>query len=259
MRKNSVTKAWVYAGLVVAGSVGAAYLVSSATKQPLLKPGDRILLVGDELSSGLRIPLAALAKEAGHGFKHLGKEGSLIIDWALDTGHGAALEAELTGWRPTVVVFCLGAAEEAAKKRSPSTNAASQQAPSLGRLLGKVKASGARPLWLEPPTTGLVAPELRKLVRDAVGVDHSFPSERYVLQRQLDGVHPTAKGYAAWGGAIWRWLETGRAPASITPPAADLGLVGAPGSQPGRPRPRVPPPASRPLAHQKLRTSRRSR
>jgi lysophospholipase L1-like esterase len=227
MRRNELTptKAWIYAGLVLAGGVGAACLVSSL-KKPLIKKGDRILLVGDSLSVGLRFPLSALAKESGFELKHIGKEGTAMNAWSADTGHGASLNGELSGWRPSVVLVSLGTNDEAIKKYNPSANVVTQQAPYLTRLLAKVRASGAQVLWIGPPANTFMSPELRKLIRESVGADHYFPSEKYDLQKQPDGIHPTVKGYGAWGGAIWRWLETGKAPASVAPVAPGLALAG---------------------------------
>lgn len=225
MRQNGMTKAWIYAGLVLAGGVGAAYLVSSR-KKPLLKQGDRILLVGDSLSVGLKFPLSALAKEAGFEFQHVGKEGTAMNAWAADTGHGASLNGELSGWRPTVVLVSLGTNDEAIKKYNPSADVVTQQTPYLTKLLAKVRASGAQVLWIGPPPNAFMSPELRRVIRDAVGSDHYFPSERYEIPKQPDAIHPTVKGYSMWAGVLWRWLQTGRTPAAVAPNAPGLALAG---------------------------------
>jgi len=34
-----------------------------------------------------------------------------------------------------------------------------------------------------------------------------FPSQRLTIPRGADQLHPTARGYAAWAGAIWQWLS----------------------------------------------------
>jgi lysophospholipase L1-like esterase len=33
-----------------------------------------------------------------------------------------------------------------------------------------------------------------------------FPSDQLAIPRGPDGIHPTARGYAGWAGAIWQWL-----------------------------------------------------
>ncbi len=226
MRQNGgMTKAWLYAGLALVSGVGAAYLVSGI-KKPLIKKGDRILLVGDSLSVGLKFPMAALAKEAGYEFKHLGKEGTAMNAWAADTSHGSSLNAELSGWKPTIVLVSLGTNDEAIKKYNPSADVVTQQSPYLPKLLAKIRASGATVLWIGPPANSFMSPELRKLIRSSVGSDHYFNSESYNIPKQPDAIHPTVKGYSAWAGVIWSWLASGRQPSSVEPTAPGLALGG---------------------------------
>ncbi len=232
MKRNELTpnKAWIYAGLVVAGGVGAACL-ATALKGPLVKRGDRILLVGDSLSVGLAVPLRALAKEAGYEFASLGKVGSLTNLWAGEGAEGGQFSALLRSFRPTVVLVSLGTNDEWIPKYNPSANVLRQQQPFVDRLVAKIRGAGAVVLWIGPPTHNAAPiPEFRAYIQKVVGKDHYFHSERYAIPRNPppDNVpHPTVKGYAAWAGSIWRWLETGRAPASLAPRApAGLDLGG---------------------------------
>ena len=216
------TKAWIYAGLVLAGGVGAACIVSVVHK-PLIKAGDRLLLVGDSLSVGLAVPLRALAKEARYEFAHLGKVGSVTNLWAGEGQEGGQFSALLRSYRPTVVLVSLGTNDEWIPKYNPGANVLRQQQPQLDRLVAKIRAAGAVPLWIGPPLHNYPpAADFRAYIRKLVGNDHYFHSERYSIPRNPppDTVpHPTVKGYAAWAGAVWRWLETGRAPASLAPTA----------------------------------------
>lgn len=227
MRRNDLnpSKAWVYAGLIMAGGVGAACL-ATRLRAPHLAAGDRLLLVGDSLSVGLSVPLRALAREAGYEMQTLGKVGSVTNLWAGESAEGAQLTALLRSFKPTVVLVSLGTNDEWIPKYTPGANVLTLQRPYVDRLVAKIRAAGARVLWIGPPQHNFRADEaFRAYIQRVVGKDAYFRSERYSIPRNPppDNVpHPTVKGYAAWAGAIWRWLESGRAPSSLSGAAASL-------------------------------------
>jgi len=227
MRRNELTptKAWIYAGLVLAGGVGAAAAVSSIGR-PLLKKGDRILFVGDSLSVGLNRPIKALAQEAGYEYAHIGKVGSFTSLWANESAEGGQFTTLLRTFKPTLVLVSLGTNDEWIPKNNPSKQVLSLQKPHVDRLVAKIQSLGARIAWIGPPQHNYVpAPDFRAYIQKLVGKGSYFHSERYTIPRQPppDNVpHPTVRGYALWAGVIWRWLETGRAPAQ---PKTELGKV----------------------------------
>ncbi len=50
------------------------------------------------------------------------------------------------------------------------------------------------------------------MIQDAAGSALSpryfyFHSEKLEMPRGPDNLHPTARGYAGWAGAIWHWLS----------------------------------------------------
>jgi lysophospholipase L1-like esterase len=224
MSKDPMTKAWLYAGLVVAGGVGTAYLVSSIHR-PLIKRGDRILLVGDSLSVGLNPPLRALAKEAGFEFAHIGKVGSLTNLWANEAEEGGQFSALLRSFKPTIVLVSLGTNDEWLPKYNPGKSVLASQRQHVDKLMAKIRAAGAEVLWVGPPAHNQPpALDFREYIQKLIGRTRYFHSERYTIPRQPppDNVpHPTVKGYAAWAGVIWRWLGTGHAPGAIAPNALD--------------------------------------
>lgn len=72
-------------------------------------------------------------------------------------------------------------------------------------------------VWLSPPTLPPAAVSLPSVMR-LIESEHQialpkikprvsfFPTQSLDLPRGPDGIHPTPRGYAAWAGAIWRWL-----------------------------------------------------
>jgi lysophospholipase L1-like esterase len=202
MKHLTVTKAWIYAGLIVAGGIGVAKVVS----RPLIKRGGRLLLVGDSLSVGLAAPLKALALESGVDWRYVGETGTRIDQWASGV-QGAKLDALLASFHPTLVLISLGTNDEALKKYNASTDVLAKQKPYVQKLLEKIRASGAEAAWIGPPTLDFQIPEFRAWLKAEIGQRHWFPSDKYDIPRQPDRIHPTIKGYAGWSGLIWQWIQ----------------------------------------------------
>lgn len=194
-----MNKAWIYAGLAaVAAGVGAVGLVK-AFSGPRIRPGrSRIFLVGDSLAVGLAPHLKALSAESRIAFDYLAKEGTRIDQWA----QSQVLQERLKAFQPTVILVSLGTNDEYMPEGAPA-----RQAPFLQTLLTHVRAAAPEVAWIGPPslpkrTNGMVA-----LIRSRVPDSHYFPSDKLEIVRGPDALHPTARGYAAWAGAIWRWLS----------------------------------------------------
>jgi lysophospholipase L1-like esterase len=180
------------AGLLVL--LGLGKRSSGATVTPSQgRPEGRVLLVGDSFAVGLKAPLAALSGAARVPFEGHGVAGSHISEWA---GSSEGLEGYLASFRPTHVLISLGTNDAA----GGGTSTASVQ-----RVLSKVQAARAVPLWIGPPTLPFPDPNVRSTVR-ATGVLY-FPSETLSIPRAGDGLHPTGPGYTAWANAIWNWMK----------------------------------------------------
>lgn len=203
MSRLTVTKAWIYAGLIVASGVGVATLVS----RPLIKRGGRLLLIGDSLSVGLSPPIKSLALEGGVDFGFVGETGTRIDQWAGSTAQGAKLDAMLASFKPTLVLISLGTNDEALKKYNASVDVLAKQKPYIERLIAKIQAAGAEVAWIGPPALSFQIQEFRDWIRARVGSRHYFSSEKYDIPRSMDGIHPTVKGYAGWSGLIWQWIR----------------------------------------------------
>lgn len=214
MPSPPASRAWIYVGLGAAAltAVGLVELLSG----PTLRPGDRVLLIGDSLAVGLATPLGALARDMGLAFLATATVGTRIDQWA----QSEPLKATLESFKPTVVIVSLGTNDA---YMLPPPDVGKRQAPYLDTLLRAINAGfthsedygmGPRAIvWLAPPTLPPAASSLapvRALIESQATILNRrisiFPSDRLTLARGPDGIHPVVSAYAAWAGAIWQWL-----------------------------------------------------
>jgi lysophospholipase L1-like esterase len=208
-----VNKRSLYAGIAVVGGVILARVVASAAassggmtaERPQIVPGQsRLVLIGDSLAVGLAIPLRALAAEDQVTFQSAATSGSRIDQWARDP----RVDTLLASVRPTLVLVSLGTND--AYMMGP-VNAAQQAAAEA--LLAKIRGAGADVVWIAPPTLPATSAgharrdDILSMVHALVPAGARFASEKLVIPRAPDNLHPTAAGYAAWSGCLWRWLR----------------------------------------------------
>lgn len=211
-------RAWIYAGLAATTlTVGLVKLVSG----PTLRRGDRVLLVGDSLAVGLSAPLGALCQENGIPFQALATVGTRIDQWA----QSQPLTDALTTFQPTIVLVSLGT-NDAYMLPQPGQDIGARQAPYMEALLTKIEqyphatdpGTGPRAIvWVSPPTLPQAAVSLGPVMA-LIESEHAinfprikprvafFPTQSLTLPRGPDGIHPVARGYTAWAGALWQWL-----------------------------------------------------
>ncbi len=203
------SRAWIYMGLGAALAGATAVGLVGLFSGPSLKPGDRVLLIGDSLAVGLTVPFGSLAREHGVTFKGLGTVGTRIDQWASST----ELAQTLATFQPTIVIVSLGT-NDAYMMGPPDPG--QRQAPYLDKLLALLERSSPSPralVWLQPPTlppAAIALPSIRALIetlrrRTRIPV-FVFQSQQLSLPRGPDGIHPVASGYAQWAGALWQWL-----------------------------------------------------
>jgi lysophospholipase L1-like esterase len=194
------SRAWIYAGLLVAAGVGLA----SASKAPAPRavPGNaRILLIGDSLSVGLKTPMALLAKETNIPFAHCGAQGYTINRFVGNGTMAGCVAQQLTSLKPTHVLILLGTNDEAM-----SASMAPQQLEAARSLVATCQAHGAEVIWIAPAkkftTSNGVLSGLRKMFDDA----HWFESSSIGLPTADSIGHMTPVNYCKWSGSIWNWL-----------------------------------------------------
>ena len=208
MRPSS--KQWLYAGLVLVAGIGMVRLLNG----PRIRKGMKILLIGDSLAVGTAPHFAALAKEARAEFKSLAKEGTRIDQWS----SSADLARLLSTYQPDLVLVSLGTNDSFMQ----GAGVVAKQQQALEKLYALLtqwpRANGTgrgaeHIVWIGPPTLpNPPNPGISKMIQDSAGSAisphyHYFHSERLQLPRGPDNLHPTARGYAGWAGAIWHWLS----------------------------------------------------
>jgi len=193
-----VNKSWIYAGLAVAAAGVSAVGLVKVLSGPRLRAGrTRLFLVGDSLAVGLAPHFKALAAESNIAFDSLAKEGTRIDQWA----NSQVLADRLRTFQPSLILVSLGTNDEYLSDGAPA-----RQAPFLQTLLKNLRAV-APEVWIGPPTLPKETNGIVALIRSSVPDSHYFPSENLDIARGPDSLHPTARGYAAWAGSVWRWLS----------------------------------------------------
>jgi lysophospholipase L1-like esterase len=165
----------------------------------------RVLLVGDSLSVGLKSPLGNLIKQTGAAFDHVGRVGTRIDQWASTTkDDGKNLDSALASFKPTIVVVSLGTNDEAPRKGNKNYDVWKKQQAAFKALVAKF--GDARLFWLGPPENSFMDPEFRKSLQRAVGPDAYFtpPAD---LKKGKDNLHPVPSAYKQWASAAMDWLK----------------------------------------------------
>jgi len=192
-----VDKRWLYAGLLItAAGVGLV----RAFRGPKIKPGERLLLVGDSLAVGLSPPMKALAAEGKVAMESQAISGTRIDQWA----RSKKLEEKLVTFRPNVVLVSLGTNDA----YGSGPDIVRQTAAALETLMAKIRAAGAEVAWIGPPALPKApTPAVLAMLKQSIDRSHYFPSDTLGIPRAPDGIHPTVRGYAGWAGEIWRWIS----------------------------------------------------
>ena len=205
---------WLLGGILTLAGVGIVWSIkqsgsTGASCEPHIRPGDRILLVGDSLSVGLKTPMSALAKQSGCDFLSFTSSGTTMGRWIGD----AQVSAALASFQPTLVLVCLGTNDS--KGNTPDATLAAQ----VVKMRDWLGAGGAKVVWILPPK--LPFPERVGKAVIAAGIE-SFPSATLPIP-QPDGIHTSGRGYAGWAEHVWAFLSC-----STAPTTALTGLGAAP-------------------------------
>jgi len=195
-------RAWVLAGFALASGVGLAYVLSP--RHPKLRPGSRLLLIGDSMAQGLGPHLRGIADEEGVPFRSVASQGTSIASWTRWVPSlRASLHAALEQFQPTIVLVALGTNDE----YLPSATVG-QEHEDLQELLDELEPYDVG--WIGAPS--LPKPESNgamEMIRGALRIRRVayFPSDALDIPRGPDRLHPTVAGYGGWAGAIWGWLR----------------------------------------------------
>lgn len=188
---------WVYAGLGVAAIGGAVGLVRLMSAPRVRAGKSRVFLVGDSLAVGLAPHLKALFQETGVPFAQVSKSGTRLDQWA----NSQVLQSKLAEFKPTIILVSLGTNDE----YIPG-DAVARQRPYLEALRDNLGRHG-EVAWIGPPTLPKETNGITAMLKAELPSSHYFASDQLSIPRAPDNIHPTARGYAAWAGSIWRWLS----------------------------------------------------
>lgn len=155
--------------------------------------GHSVVLIGDSLAVGMKGPMAKLAVACATTFSSSAEVGTSVTQWAKDQRLVPVLALH-----PTAVLVSLGANDFG---RNDQANVFA----SINALVTKVRAAGARILWIEPLT--MPFPDKLGVVpawKASVGEDY-YPGSQLDIPRAGDKIHPTPAGYATFAEKVWRW------------------------------------------------------
>lgn len=178
----------------------AAPATDAPAKAACPRADARVLLIGDSLGAGLGPHMARRAAACGTVFFHHGVVGSHVTEWAQNSW----LMPQLGRAKPNIVIVSLGGNDFV---RSDEANVSR----GIARFVERVRASGARLLWISPPSMPF---------RDKIGVRQLwqqelagemnvdwYPTETLTIPRSSDRVHPTIPGYDALSQTLWSWMS----------------------------------------------------
>jgi hypothetical protein len=144
------------------------------------------MLAGDDHAWALAPFVRRLCLDSSvEPFVVLQRDGATITSWATSGKLGAAVDNA----RPDLVLLSL-----------PSAAAVEAH---VSMLAAQARRHGGTFVWIRSPDRGKLARPFR-LQLDAAKVP-SFHSEALDIHRGADG-QPSARGYAGWAGALWRWI-----------------------------------------------------
>lgn len=193
MSRHHPSWSWLSGLLVVSGVALVVAVPMMGKNRVKLRPGDRVILLGDSLAQGLAPPLGQLVTESGYDFASDVQPGTRVEQW----GASGRAEASAAGFGATVAIVSLGTNDAAANAEWQARFAARAVS-----LVERLKATGVRDvLWLIPPLMPF------DLTTIAAGITNSgaavFDARPIDMPRGPDRIHPTIAGFGGWAAALW--------------------------------------------------------
>lgn len=160
--------------------------------RPVDSSAQSILLAGDSMAECLLYGIRSYAKENGHKVHLATWYGSNTVKWAKSD----TLDRALKRYKPTLVIFCLGANELTV----PNIWSREKYLQTIVK-----KLDGTKFLWVSPPNwtedTGLT-----EMIAQNVPGDQLFISKDLKLDRRRDGAHPTYEASKVWMDSVATWI-----------------------------------------------------
>jgi lysophospholipase L1-like esterase len=162
--------------------------------------------MGDSLSVGMDRHFKSLSTANKVAYSSATKSGTSTFQW-VKPSYG--LKARLEAFKPTVVLVSLGTNDSKTMLSEP------QHLEAIQSLLDIIRASGAEPFWILPPSLPWKE-SFSELVRSQ-GVP-LFESSQIKIPRGPDKIHPTGVGYAGWAGIVWQSITCGKGKEQLSGP-----------------------------------------
>ena len=169
-------------------------------REPAARPKEgcpdarKVFLFGDSYGEGIGPHFSHRMKSCGVEYVWDARRGTSAVQWAQDEWLDPVLEEGAD-----VVMVSLGGNDF-------QRGDADVVAASIRTITSRIRASGARLLWIEPlslPYSDKVG--VRAMWRKAAGADW-FRSKHLEYGRAKDRVHTTWDNYGDWAGRIWPWF-----------------------------------------------------
>lgn len=177
---------------------------------PMVRHGDRVVLMGDSQAEGLSMVMPRLAAADGVALLPVFVSGSSVRQWAEPATQGWNITDEwkrIRAFEPTVILVSLGSNDSYSGPQIKEIDR-----PYLGDLLAMLEETGARKIvWIGPP----------KLARASAGLDAFvvlvrstgvlyYDSRKVDIAMEPDQLHATGKGRKTWGSWLWNKLKEDR-------------------------------------------------
>lgn len=200
-RKRRLVKALVFGAAAVAGGLLLASLLKrSVAKGPLIKPGDRVWVLGDSQAVGLLYKeFPRLAAQDGVEISGDPLGGTAIFQWNQWSRLKARVQAG-KDWGATVFLVLLGTNDA-----NMNVDLIEKEKTDLAEFLANMRSQGARVVWIGPPKLKTL-PNGDMVVNmiQATGVDY-LDSREIDFPMWDDYIHPSIPGRTIW--AEWAWAK----------------------------------------------------
>ncbi|NBT36052.1 MAG: hypothetical protein EBT03_11045 [Betaproteobacteria bacterium] len=174
---------WVYRGLAHPANV----ILASAARGQRLKPGNKLLLIGNEHAGGIGPFLGKLAVDAKVNCRFEWDRTATLESWLSGDRVGSLLKHH-----PNLIVVVLGT-----RSSDPSEISS--------RLADVLRVTRHVPVCWVLPLEGGSQRDALSLALPAADIP-ALHSEALEVHRSQTGA-PSARGYAGWAGAVWAWIR----------------------------------------------------
>lgn len=151
-----------------------------------------VLLIGDSMGQGLKLPLKKNVESNGHQFIAAVERSSSIIKWA----GTKKLDKLLKEHKANYVMISLGANDIDSKQLEYYE----ERIQTLVEKMPDIKF-----IWIGPPLWKKDS-GMEEMMAHKIGKERYFDSKSIKIPRAGDGIHPTWRGYKLWADSISTWL-----------------------------------------------------